>query len=62
MSGETPDLRWFRERDFSCRMCGKRAAGNLMGTRNDDYGMHCRKCADKRLKESAKVREQEQHA
>jgi len=56
---ETPNLRWFRERDFRCRQCGKRADGNLMGVANEDYGLHCKKCADRRLKESAKVRAEE---
>ena len=56
---ETPNLRWFRERDFNCRMCGKRGHGNLMGSANEDYGIHCQKCANKRLRDSEKVREQE---
>lgn len=55
-TNETPNLRWFRTRDFNCRICGKRADGNLMGVNNEDYGKHCRKCADKRLKASAKAR------
>lgn len=54
---ETTNLQWFRERNFNCRQCGKRGDGSLMGRNNDDYGIHCRKCADKRLKASAKARE-----
>jgi hypothetical protein len=54
---ETPDLRWFDPYP-SCRMCGKASAGQLMSVRNERYGDHCKRCADKRLKLSAKVREQ----
>src|SRR4051812_39961413 len=56
---ETPDLRWFKHIDFTCRQCGKRAAGELMSYRNETYGLHCQRCADSRLKNSAKVRELE---
>jgi transcription elongation factor Elf1 len=59
MANETPNLRWFRLRNFNCRQCGKRGVGNLMGTANEDYGIHCQKCADKRLKASERAREQE---
>jgi DNA-directed RNA polymerase subunit RPC12/RpoP len=55
---ETPDLRWFKTESYACRMCGKRAAGELMSYRNETYGMHCQKCADKRLAASKRVREQ----
>ena len=55
---ETPHLQWFNPMSFGCRMCGKRADGELMGVRNESYGLHCKRCADKRLKASAKVREQ----
>jgi hypothetical protein len=54
---ETPNLQWFRGRDFNCRQCGKRGDGNLMGRQNEDYGIHCKRCADKRLAASKKVRE-----
>lgn len=59
---ETTELRWFRKRDFDCRMCRKRGVGSLMGTRNEDYGIHCQKCADRRLRDSAKAREMESKA
>ena len=59
MSGETPDLRWFEQQDRKCAMCGKPATGILRGVRNESYGHHCLKCAQKRLKESAKVRDRE---
>lgn len=43
------DLRWFEEYP-RCRQCGKAAAGRLRDVRNTDYGAHCHKCANKRLK------------
>jgi transcription elongation factor Elf1 len=55
---ETTELQWFRERNFNCRQCGKRGVGSLMGRQNQDYGIHCQSCADKRLKASAKAREE----
>lgn len=55
---ETPNLRWFEEYP-SCRECGKPAAGILRGHHNDSYGSYCRKHAEKRLADSAKVREYE---
>jgi DNA-directed RNA polymerase subunit RPC12/RpoP len=55
---ETPHLRWFNPMNFNCRRCGKRADGELMSVTNENYGLHCQRCADKRLKLSAKVREQ----
>lgn len=54
---EVPDLRWFENTDRKCAQCGKRASGVLRGSRNESYGPHCQRCADKRLKASAKVRE-----
>lgn len=54
---ETASLRWFREENFNCRQCGKRGHGTLMGVTNESYGIHCKKCAEKRLKDSEKVRE-----
>lgn len=56
---ETPDLRWFEQQTHKCWMCGKPATGILRGFRNESYGHHCKKCAEKRLKDSAKVRERE---
>jgi hypothetical protein len=53
---ETPDLQWFDPYP-PCRMCGKKADGVLMSVRNERWGEHCRRCADKRLKLSAQVRE-----
>lgn len=54
---ETPDLRWFNPYP-RCRICGKRPDGVLMSVRNESYGEHCQRCADKRLKASKSVREQ----
>jgi DNA-directed RNA polymerase subunit RPC12/RpoP len=55
---DTPNLRWFERINMNCQQCGKRAAGRLRGSRNEDYGLHCQKCADKRLAASKRVREQ----
>lgn len=52
---ETPNLRWFEETDRKCS-CGKRATGILRGERNESYGPHCKRCAEKRLRASEKVR------
>ena len=52
---EIPYLRWF-DKYPACRMCAKKADGLLMSERNENYGAHCQKCADKRLKMSAMVR------
>lgn len=52
---ETPNLQWFDPYP-ACRMCHKKADGNLMSNRNENYGAHCRKCAEARLKLSKKVR------
>lgn len=54
MADETPNLRWF-EPLGRCR-CGKPGTGILRGERNESYGAHCQKCADKRLKASKRVR------
>ena len=56
---ETPELRWFKCYP-PCRMCGKKSDGLLFDHRNESYGDHCKKCAEKRLALSKKVREQEQ--
>lgn len=55
--GESPNLQWFKPYN-SCRMCGKKADGILFDRRNESYGEHCKKCADKRLKDSKRVREE----
>lgn len=55
---ETTNLRWFDEIP-SCQRCGKNAHGRLMGSRNESYGWHCRRCAEKRIKDSEKAREKE---
>jgi hypothetical protein len=52
---EVPNLRWFDPYPV-CRQCGKTAHGLLMSDRNESYGAHCLKCANKRLKDSAKAR------
>jgi len=56
---ESPELRWFELQDCKCARCGKPATGVLRGSRNESYGHHCTKCAEKRLKDSAKRREAE---
>lgn len=55
--GETPNLRWFESTERKCS-CGARATGILRGVSNESYGPHCKKCADKRLAASAKLRAQ----
>jgi predicted sulfurtransferase len=50
------DLRWF-DAYPPCRQCGKPSAGRLMDVRNTNYGDHCKKCADKRLKHAKAYRE-----
>lgn len=55
---ETPDLRWF-EAHSVCRICHKKSDGILRDHRNQSYGEHCKKCAEKRLAASKKVRERE---
>jgi hypothetical protein len=56
---ETPELRWFKVYP-PCRMCGKKSDGLLYDRRNESYGDHCKKCAEKRLALSKVVREREQ--
>lgn len=53
---ETPALRFF-EAYPACMGCGRAAAGVLRGDCNQSYGAHCKRCADRRLKDSAKARE-----
>ena len=55
-ANETPDLRWF-EAFPKCCMCGKPSAGLLRGSADADYGHHCKRCAERRLKDSARVRD-----
>jgi len=52
---ETPNLQWFNPHS-ECRMCGKRSNGILMSNRNESYGAHCNRCAEKRLKRSKEIR------
>lgn len=52
---EVPDLRWFEVTDRKCLQCGKHATGVLRGARNESYGPHCQRCADKRLAASEKA-------
>jgi hypothetical protein len=54
---ETTELRWFEVTERPCSRCSKRAVGILRGAGNESFGPHCQKCADKRLKDSAKARE-----
>jgi len=56
LPNEVPNLRWF-ENFGSCVICGKASRGMLRDDRNQSYGPHCQKCADKRLKDSKLVRE-----
>lgn len=51
---ETTELRWF-EAFPKCR-CGKTAQGILRGSQNQSFGYHCKACAERRLKASAKAR------
>ncbi len=55
---ETTELRWFEETDRKCS-CGKRATGILRGSRNESYGPHCKRCAEKRLRNSESERQME---
>ena len=54
---ESPNIQWF-EAFPRCR-CGKASAGILRGTRNESYGHHCKACADKRIRNSERVRAEE---
>ena len=54
---ETTQLRWFEEIPMTCQRCGKRAHGFLRGEQNESYGKHCKRCAEKRLRDSEKARE-----
>lgn len=53
---ESPEVQWF-DAHSSCRVCGKKSDGILRGLRNQSYGEHCRKCAERRIKAAKKVRE-----
>ena len=54
---ETTELRWFDEIP-SCARCGKTAKGRLMGSSNQSFRWHCKRCAEKRLKDSEKARKE----
>lgn len=54
---ETTELRWFEEISMKCERCGGRAVGILRGSQNEGYGKHCKRCANKRLRDSEKARE-----
>ena len=47
---ENPDIRWF-DAFPSCQRCRKPSNGILRGVGNASFGYHCRRCADKRLKD-----------
>ena len=53
---ETIYLRWFEE--FPKCPCGKTAHGILRGDQNQSYGYWCRSCANRRLRNSKKAREE----
>lgn len=53
---ESPSIRWF-DAYSPCRVCRKQSDGILRGDQNQSYGDHCRKCAEKRIAASARVRE-----
>ena len=53
---ETTQLRWFEPTDMRCERCNGRASGILRGSQNQSYGKHCKKCAEKRLRDSEKAR------
>ena len=55
MISETTELRWFEA--FPMCRCGRTSQGILRGAQNQSFGHHCQRCADKRLKASAKARE-----
>jgi len=57
MPQETTRLRWFDA--FPVCSCGKTAQGILRGDGNQSYGNHCRKCAEKRLRDSEKARNEQ---
>ena len=57
MIKETTELRWF-EQFGECRQCGKPSAGILRGVTNNSYGPHCKRCAERRLRNSALAREE----
>jgi len=55
---ETTELRWF-DAYPKCRQCGGVSRGILRGSRNESWGDHCKRCAEKRLRNSRKAREEE---
>ena len=54
MANETTELRWFE--DLPRCGCGRPSAGILRGSRNESYGHHCKRCAEKRLRASERAR------
>lgn len=52
---ETPHRRWFSPYP-RCSVCGRASAGVLHGVTNESYGAHCCRCAERRLRESERVR------
>ena len=54
---ESPEIRWFEQRGTPrCDRCGKVAQGTLRGSRNESFGPHCKRCAEKRIRDSETVR------
>jgi hypothetical protein len=49
--------RWFE--DLGVCRCGKPATGTLRGSRNESYGVSCRKCADLRIDKAERERARE---
>lgn len=62
MKTETTALRWFENTNRPCQICGKRADGVLRGDRNESWGPHCERCANKRLRASEREREKEKRS
>ena len=60
MTNETPLLRWFEA--YPRCPCGKAGNGILRGESNESYGTYCRKCAERRLRQSELVRKAEARA
>lgn len=54
---ENPEVQWFEPIKRTCCMCGKPSNGILHGRRNESFGEHCQKCADKRIAAAKRVRE-----
>lgn len=50
-----PDAQWFEPTERKCT-CGKRATGILRGTRNDNIGPRCERCANSEIAKARKHR------